>query len=201
MKEFEWTEAQLDQMENIGKIKYLVVHHSASGDAPVTTIDAWHKAKGYIGLGYHYVLRQDGSIEKGRPDDKQGAQAYGYNNCSLGIVLTGDFTDTAPAPAQLDALVELLKELKAKCPAAQVVRHSDLCETSCPGAMFPWDELTKKLKGAVTMPGSTVEPWKQEIMDKARTEGLITSDHRPDDPAPKWFVLAVVLNLLKVVKK
>jgi len=34
-------------------------------------------------------------------------------------------------------------------------------------------------------------------MKKAKKLGLITDQHKPDDPAPKWFVLAVALNLLK----
>jgi N-acetylmuramoyl-L-alanine amidase len=40
------------------------------------------------------------------------------------------------------------------------------------------------------------EDWKHKIINDAKTAGLITGDHNPDDPAPKWFVLAVALKLL-----
>lgn len=39
--------------------------------------------------------------------------------------------------------------------------------------------------------------WKSFIMQRAQSEGLINDAHNPDDPAAKWFVLAVVLNLLE----
>lgn len=45
-----------------------------------------------------------------------------------------------------------------------------------------------------------METWKKDIMDQAAAAGLITTEHNPDDSAPKWFVLAVALNLLKSVK-
>lgn len=44
------------------------------------------------------------------------------------------------------------------------------------------------------------EQWKLDIVEKAKQAGLITSDHAAEEPATKWFVLAVALNLLKVVK-
>jgi len=45
------------------------------------------------------------------------------------------------------------------------------------------------------------EQWKQEIIAEAKKEGLITTDHEPDDPATKWFVLAICLNMLKIVRR
>lgn len=47
-----------------------------------------------------------------------------------------------------------------------------------------------------------VEPWKEKLMQDAAKAGLIDGNHghKPDEPATKWFVLAVAINLLKVVK-
>jgi len=45
--------------------------------------------------------------------------------------------------------------------------------------------------------GRNNENWTLFTMQKA---GLITGDHDPDEIAPKWFVLKVLLNALKVVK-
>ena len=142
-----WTQDELNKMDPIGAIDYLVIHHTESPDVSVDDIDHWHKANGWIGCGYHYIIRASGAIEKGRPDNKMGAQAEGYNHNSLGIALTGNFTNVPPFPAQMDTLVSLLRELGATHPDTKVVKHKDLCQTSCPGDSFPWDELMKRLEG------------------------------------------------------
>ena len=46
---------------------------------------------------------------------------------------------------------------------------------------------------------SSVETWKTDIMNQAMAKELITQPHPPDEPAPKWFILAVCLNLLKIM--
>ncbi len=45
-----------------------------------------------------------------------------------------------------------------------------------------------------------VDDWKLKIVQEAKEAGLIASDHNPDEPASKWFVLAVALNILKKIK-
>jgi len=68
---------------------------------------------------------------------------------------------------------------------------------NCPGSGFPWDRLFLDLEGRnQVMP----EDWKLKIVQDAKDAGLITEDHNPDEPAEKWFVLAVALNLLRAVK-
>jgi len=160
IKPFPWTNERLNQMSFINGVDYLVVHHSDSGDVSAKTIDEWHRSRGFVGIGYHYVIRQDGSVEQGRPSNKVGAHAQGFNQRSLGVVLAGDFTEDVPSPAQFDALVSLLRSLKGQYPAAQVVRHRDLMATSCPGTAFPWDELMKRLEA------KKMDPIKIKIGDK-----------------------------------
>jgi len=68
-----------------------------------------------------------------------------------------------------------------------------------PGPNFPWDRLFSDLqrwRGG----GQVAEPWKVKLVEQAQKEGLISEYHNPDDPASKWFVLAVALNLLKKIK-
>jgi hypothetical protein len=45
-----------------------------------------------------------------------------------------------------------------------------------------------------------VGPWKNELITQALDKRLITEEHDPDEPAPKWFVLAVALNILREVQ-
>jgi len=59
-------------------------------------------------------------------------------------------------------------------------------------------------KGIAEYLGLQAEPvkdWKQLIMDEAVKQGLIDpGKHQPDEPAPKWFVLAVALDVLNKLK-
>lgn len=96
-----------------------VIHHTASGDVSASTIDRWHKERGWDGIGYHMLIRADGTVEKGRSLKKQGAHALGRNQY-IGIALTGHDKFTT---RQLDALVVLLKRLGVK----YVERHHDFC--------------------------------------------------------------------------
>lgn len=55
--------------------------------------------------------------------------------------------------------------------------------------------LFSKSKGV-----SEVPQWMKDIMANAAKAGLITGEHNPAEPATKWFVLGVALNLLKIIK-
>lgn len=115
-------------------INLLVVHCSATPaarDIGVAEIRAMHRAKGWRDVGYHYVIRRDGTVEKGRADTVMGAHVAGHNANSLGICLVGgvkpDMTaETNFTPDQYAALEQLLGTLTARHPAARVCGHRDL---------------------------------------------------------------------------
>lgn len=115
-------------------IKLLVVHCSAtpaSRDIGVAEIRAMHRQRGWKDVGYHYVIRRDGRVEKGRADTAMGAHVQGHNNGSLGICLVGgvkpDMTaETNFTQAQYAALGHLLADLSKRYPAARVCGHRDL---------------------------------------------------------------------------
>lgn len=191
---FNWPPERLKKLSPLGAVEYIVIHHTDSGDVPVETIDNWHVNRGWSGVGYHYIVRKNGDVEKGRPDDKLGAHVQGHNHHSIGVVLTGNFMSDVPAGAQMDALDKLLVELKRKHPKAKVVRHRDLQNTSCPGNMFPWGSSPAKNQ---IKPEVKPMDWKEKIMQDAKDAGLVSEKHNPDDPAPKWFVLAVIMRAMK----
>lgn len=122
-------------------IKYIVLHYSATypdQDYGVADIRKMHLARGFNDVGYHYVLRCSGAVEKGRPNAVVGAHVAGHNTGSLGICCI----ERATGPnvgvdnrteAQKAATVKLVRELLAKHPGAQVVGHRDLGATQCPG--------------------------------------------------------------------
>ena len=184
----------------------VIIHHSASPDVPAAVIHGWHLTKGWSGLGYHFVIRADGTIEAGRPIDKIGAHAGpGVNPDSIGICLTGNFMQQPPADQQLQALVGLVDHLEVTYGTMlEVLRHRDVAATDCPGACFPWPESTwplERLRTDEKTPGNALAPWKKSLVEEAAAKGIITGPHHPDDPAPKWFVLAVGLNIMKEMEK
>ena len=48
-----------------------------------------HRQQGWLGIGYHFVILTDGTIQRGRPLEAIGSHVKGYNNCSVGICLIG----------------------------------------------------------------------------------------------------------------
>lgn len=125
----------------------ITIHHSDSHDVPAAEIHRWHLQRGWYGIGYHYVIRADGSIETGRPDWAIGAHAgAAANSESIGICLTGRFAQHKPAEAQMKSLVWLIKHMEQTYGKLQVKGHKDYLSTSCPGILFPWDDLKKRLE-------------------------------------------------------
>lgn len=117
----------------MSNINYIVVHCSDSpqgrGDT-AATIHKWHVERGWSGIGYHYVVLEDGTVERGRPHYWTGAHVKNHNSDSLGICLIGrdSFTEE-----QFLALRGLINLLKLSYPRAEVLGHRDLDgNKSCP---------------------------------------------------------------------
>lgn len=118
----------------------IVIHHTGADiDASAKEIHQWHISAPnyYSGIGYHFVIRKDGTIERGRPVDTIGAHSYGYNAHSLGIQLSGDFDKTFPTMAQIEMTAMLIANLCADycipIDLGHICGHCDLMATDCPG--------------------------------------------------------------------
>lgn len=122
-------------------ITLLIIHCSATPegkDYTVQDIDRWHKARGWKGIGYHYVIYRDGSIHKGRPEEQVGAHCVNHNRHSIGICYIGGMTannkkakDTR-TPEQRASLRALLVELKKSYPRALIMGHNVFANKACP---------------------------------------------------------------------
>lgn len=122
-------------------VSYIVVHCSATPlgmDCGAKEIDAWHKGQGWSCIGYHYVVRLDGTVECGRPIYQVGAHVSGYNHCSVGVCYIGGIgRDGKPADtrtaSQKTALLRVLRELRVRYPNAVIVGHNFLNpKKACP---------------------------------------------------------------------
>lgn len=138
-------------IRNASQIVEAIVHHSdgAPGQTPLE-IDAEHRAENWAMIGYSYVIGQDGTIYKGRPDLFVPSAAYGENTQSIDICLTGDFQPGTPnfqsqiPGAQLNALKALLVFVHRSYPnITRTIGHRDVAKdfpddpgqysTACPG--------------------------------------------------------------------
>ena len=124
-------------------ITLIIIHCSAvrpDQTSSAAQIDTWHRRDNHwkFGIGYHYVVRRDGSIEPGRPEWQVGAHCRNHNAHSIGVCYEGGLdirgqpADTR-TEAQKASLRTLLEELHRKYPKALIVGHRELDPTKeCP---------------------------------------------------------------------
>lgn len=136
------------------KITRIFIHCSDSYFGDASAIDAWHKQKGWNGIGYHFVVLNgvrraadlgepnnpldDGLVEKGRSLTQVGAHVEGHNQDSIGICLIGKkhFTDM-----QIAETISLVKKLQAQftIPVKNVQGHYEVDKKkTCPNIPMDW---------------------------------------------------------------
>ena len=121
----------------------IVVHHAGmtrNEDMTLRAIHDLHLGNGWAGIGYHFIVHKDGTIDKARPIERIGAHAYAHNRYTVGICMTGNFDIGVPTPAQVfstEMLVAALCYHYDIIPSRQTIfGHRDLCDTACPGYNF-----------------------------------------------------------------
>ncbi len=118
----------------------IFVHCSAtkpSMDIGVREIRQWHKEKGWLDIGYHFVVRRDGAVEEGRAIEAVGSHVQGYNSDSVGVCLVGGIDakgnfEANFTPEQMNALRSLLVTLQVLYPKAVIRAHHDVAPKACP---------------------------------------------------------------------
>ena len=118
-------------LEERKKTDMIILHHAVY-DGDVEGIDKMHKNKGYTCIGYHFYVRKDGSIYRGRRESTVGAHAYGSNSTSLGICAEGNFEEDIMSEEQKNSIIELVGYLKDKYGISKIIRHKDANATACP---------------------------------------------------------------------
>ena len=146
--------------EGMRKWKRIIIHHSASAFGNARLIKIWHVERGWVDIGYHFVILNGylngkdavagrrfgslvGAIECGRSinGDKwvqvaeEGAHALGYNKDSIGICMI--HSKGKYSYHQLDSLLHLCEDLcrMFDIPSAMVLGHSEVDSSKplCPG--------------------------------------------------------------------
>lgn len=122
------------------EIEEIIVHCTATPrgrEVTVKEIDLWHRERGWNGIGYHWVVYNDGTIHSGRAEGEPGAHCQGHNQKSIGVVYTGG-TEANGEPsdtrteAQKASLERLISDLKRRYRGARVYGHRDFAKKACP---------------------------------------------------------------------
>ena len=123
------------------KIDEIIIHCSATPegrDHSVADVTAWHRARGFRTIGYHYLVHIDGRVERGRPESEIGAHCLGHNARSIGVCYVGGLASDCKTPKdtrtpeQRRMLRELVKGLQRKYRGAKVYGHRDFAAKACP---------------------------------------------------------------------
>lgn len=142
--------------------KYIIVHCSAtkpSMDIGVEEIRRWHtQERGWEDIGYHFVVRRDGTIENGRDETMIGAHAPGFNQHSIGICLVGGLSEDGKydefnfTDIQMYQLKQLITDLRNKYEKQEgkieVLGHNEVttaktCPTFNVPAWLMFDNIVK----------------------------------------------------------
>lgn len=121
------------------KTEHLILHHAAANGS-AEDIHRYHVSLGWTGIGYHYYIRKDGSIYRGRPENTVGAHTVGYNDISIGVCFEGNFDVEYMSDAQRQGGEWLVNDIMTRYPNLKVGGHKDYDSTSCPGKHFSLDK-------------------------------------------------------------
>ena len=126
------------------QITEVVVHATettSNKDIGAIEINNIHNELGHDGIGYHYVIRRDGRLQRGRPVNKQGEHAPTNNHdlYSIGLVLVGglnissgakNVTDYASSQSftleQFITLEKFIRSFYRKYSGGQVFGHNNI---------------------------------------------------------------------------
>lgn len=131
-------------------IKRIFIHCTATRegqDIDAATIKRWHLRQGWRDIGYHFVIRLDGTVERGRDEAIPGSHVRGFNTGSIGVVYVGGLDTQGKSKdtrtdAQKAAMAALVKDLARAYPGARVMGHRDASpDTDGDGVIEPHEWL------------------------------------------------------------
>lgn len=137
---------------------HIVFHTAAAhGDPSAAEIDRWHRQRGFAKIGYHFVIRKDGTVETGRAVDDVGAHCKdgGHNRDAVGVCFSGHHGDDYHGvrgeewtAAQRAAWHELAAGLVERYDVAieNVIGHKEAgAKKACPGDRVDCDRVRRDL--------------------------------------------------------
>jgi len=124
------------------KTDTIVIHCAAtkpSMDIGYDEIRKWHvEDNGWDDVGYHYIIKRDGTLQTGRDESMVGSHARQVNGTSLGICLVGGVDDNNDwennfNDEQFETLKTIVLKLKDKYQIEKIIGHYEVDDVKkCP---------------------------------------------------------------------
>lgn len=138
-------------------------------DIGAIEINNIHNELGHNGIGYHYVIRRDGRLQRGRPVNRNGEHAVvnGHDVYSIGLVMVGGLnvssgddnpTDYRSSQSftreQYTTLEKFLRSFYRKYPGGQVFGHNDIDEVE----LDPYFDVVDYVESVFRKSNITTDP-------------------------------------------
>ncbi len=112
IKREEWLKKGLTgRINKVLKHPFYVIHHTATFQTEykgnINYLDRMHKKRGFLLIGYHFIIGVDGKIFEGRKIGEEGAHVKRFND-SIGVALIGNFEEENIKKEQLESLLKLM---------------------------------------------------------------------------------------------
>jgi hypothetical protein len=184
-------ELEADFRSATREITETVVHWTGTyidQDIGAKDVHQWHLERGWSGCGYHYVIRRDGTIERGRPINFEGAHALqnGHNKFSIGVSLVGGYTGLASdgnkttstnfvgfEQSQINALDAFLRTFYIVWPGGQVWGHNETDPTNKIDPGIAMATYIKKFSKSNVASRGTSAPLSSVQIASARATGFV----------------------------
>jgi len=194
--------------------EWIIIHHALKKTCSIQDVHNWHLNNGWAGCGYHYFIKKDGTIQKGRNEEWNGVHTKGKNLESIGICLEGCYqdygkqTDYKAPEAQLKSLITLTKDIQNRYNIEddKVAKHAKFANKLCPGNYFQWEEYKERLKDnnwKLDLLLNSFKGFKDEGILDGKYETLddfknyINNDFDENKPLPSWLSSTILLRILK----
>jgi hypothetical protein len=139
------TEELQAELRNISReVTEIVVHWTettTNKNIGSEEINTYHLASNLDGIGYHYVIRRDGSLQRGRPVNIEGQHSplNNHNTGSIGVVFVGGINVPSGTPnpenfvsvqsltrSQFNTFDHLCRAFYSTYAGGQIVGHNDI---------------------------------------------------------------------------
>lgn len=155
--------------------RYFLVHYHGGeprndrGDANAKEIEAIHYANGWSGIGYNFIVGQDGAIREGRGWGLVGAHCPGRNRDGIGVYVAvgGNQEPTEAAKASVRWLYD--EACRRAGRTLEKGWHGRYYPTACAGPkLIPWVKAGMPVSGAAaTTPAKPTSKPKPTTTSKA----------------------------------
>ncbi len=178
---------------SLSEINTIVVHHTGvpAEISAERIADFSVKKNNWPGIGFHYLINADGTIQQTNDLTTVSYHAGEQNQSSVGIAFAGNFNDAVPTPPQIAQGGHLIAWLLGtlQLPLSAVRGHKELASTPCPGEQ--WDAgsmwqtslrqaISNQLAGSTPSPLTPVtQPSVQPVSNKPVFHYLLLS--KPED--------------------